>query len=305
MASAAPTGTAAFALLLTLLAQPACRPQSHSSAKADTAELAQRAARVEQAIAHPDSGNGKDAPIARWVLPRALAEISGLALTADGRLLAHGDEQGRVTEIDFRRGTIVKQFLVGSPPVRADFEGITIAGGSVFLLASNGKLYEFQEGADGAQVKYTVHDPHLGQECEFEGLTYEPSSNSFLLACKNVGKKSLRDFLVIYRWQRDAGDKSGLSQLKVPLTKVIGSNKWKALHPTDITIDPASGNYVLVAAPEKAILELTPSGEVVFARSLPGRHAQAEGVAITKDAVLIVGDEAGQHPAAITLYRFP
>ena len=190
--------------------------------------------------------------------------------------------------------------------MRADFEGITVAGDAVFLLASNGRLFEFREGPDGSRVKYTVHDLHLGQECEFEGVAFESSSNSFLLACKTVGKKNLQDFLIIYRWKRVSGDRSGLSDLKVPLARVIGSNKWKGLHPTDITIDPGSGNYVLVAAPEKALIELTPNGEVVFARPLPGRHAQAEGVAITKDGMLIVSDEAApQHPAAITLYRFP
>ena len=292
--------------LVALIAGPGCRPKQHAAVKPDSTELAERATRVERALAHPDSGTAKDAPIARWVLPRGLAEISGLAITQNGRLLAHGDEQGRVVEIDFRRGTIVKQFLVGSPPVRADFEGITVAGDTVFLLASNGKLFEFLEGADGSRVKYTVHDLHLGQECEFEGVAFESSSNSFLLACKTVGKKSLQDFLIIYRWKRGSGDGSGLSDLKVPLARVIGSNKWKGLHPTDITIDPGSGNYVLVAAPEKALIELTPNGEVVFARPLPGRHAQAEGVAITKDGMLIVSDEAGpRNPAAITLYRFP
>ena len=300
-----PVTTLAVTLLAALLSGPACRPGGHKAVKPDSVALAERGARVEEALAHPDSGKGKDAPIARWLLPRGLAEISGLALTQDGRLLAHGDEQGRVTEIDYRRGTIVKQFLVGSPPVRADFEGITVAGDAIVLLASNGRLYEFREGADGARVQYTVHDPHLGQECEFEGVAFESSSNSFLLACKNVGKKSLRDFLVIYRWKRDSKGNSGLSELKVPLARAIGSNSWKTLHPTDITIDPVSGNYVLVAAPEKALLELTPGGDVVFARPLPGHHPQAEGVAVTKDGVLIVSDEAGKNAAAIALYRLP
>ncbi|HTL05484.1 MAG TPA: SdiA-regulated domain-containing protein, partial [Gemmatimonadales bacterium] len=66
---------------------------------------------------------------------------------------------------------------------------------------------------------------------------------------------------------------------------------------------PRNGHYVLVSAQEEALIELTPSGEVVSARSLPGGHAHTEGVAITKDGILIISDEAGKSAAAITLYR--
>ena len=291
-------------LCATLLAGAACRPGSRPKTASDSTLLAQRAARVEQALAHPDSGKSKDAPIARWVLPQSLAEISGIALTRNGTLLAHGDEQGRIVEIDYRRGTVLKQFLVGSPPVRGDFEGITIVQDAIYLLASNGRLFEFRGGADGARVPYTVHDTHLGQECEFEGVAFEPASNSLLLACKTVGKKSLQDFLVIYRWKLTGESGSRLSEFKVPLARIIGSNKWKGLHPTDLAVDPSSGHYVLVASPEKALVELTPQGDVVSAGPLPGRHAQPEGVAVTKDGILIVSDEAGKGRAAITLYRW-
>jgi hypothetical protein len=88
--------------------------------------VAQRAARLAAALAAPDSAAPKGAAIARWVLPPDLAEVSGLALTSAGRLLAHDDELGRVAEIDYRSGVLVKRFMIGKAPVRADFEGITV-----------------------------------------------------------------------------------------------------------------------------------------------------------------------------------
>ena len=69
--------------------------------------------------------------------------------------------------------------------------------------------------------------------------------------------------------------------------------------------DVPAGNYVLVASLEKALIEITPAGEVVLVRPLPKAHEQAEGVAITKDSILIVSDEAKQGPAVITLYKWP
>ncbi|HEX7024907.1 MAG TPA: hypothetical protein VF187_08825, partial [Gemmatimonadales bacterium] len=272
---------------------------------ADSATLAERGARFDQTLARADSTRSPDSALARWMLPPALKEISGLALTEDGRLFAHNDESGLVSEIDYRRGAVVKRFWVGGRQMRADFEALTVANGSFFMMASNGKLYEFREGEDGKQVDYTLHDTHLGRECEFEGVAFDSASNALLLACKNVTTKKLRDFLVIYRWALDDTVSTRLSTLTIPMATVIGSNKWKHLQPTDITVDPSSGNYVMVAAPQKALIEITPAGAVVFARSLPGRHAQAEGVAITRDGVLIVSDEALRLPASITLYRWP
>ena len=49
---------------------------------------------------------------ARVKLPKRLAEISGLALTDDGRLLAHDDEMAVVYELDQKDGSIVKWFAL-------------------------------------------------------------------------------------------------------------------------------------------------------------------------------------------------
>ena len=45
--------------------------------------------------------------------------------------------------------------------------------------------------------------------------------------------------------------------ITIPFAQLIGSNKWKNLHPSDITIDPTSGNYVMITSHEKALIELT------------------------------------------------
>ncbi len=292
-------------LLAALVLAPGCRDSRGQAAnQVDTNTLAERAARLAQTLAHPDSAADPDAPLARWVLPGQLAEISGIALTSDGRLLAHNDEAGRVFEIDYRRGVVVKQFLLGKKIVHDDFEGITVAGNRIFMLASGGKLYEFKEGKEGQAVAFTIHDTKLGRECEFEGVAFDPASNSLVMACKHVGIKSLKDFLVMYRWNLSDPGESRLSQLKIPMALVIGTNDWKHLTPSDIFVDPTTGNYVIIASQEKALVSVTPAGEVVFSRSLPNGHDMAEGLAITRDSILIVSDEMFRRPATITLYRW-
>jgi uncharacterized protein YjiK len=305
-------------LVVILVSATACDSQQRQTTPGlDSTELGEREARFARAITHTDSAD-PEAPIARWLLPPELDEISGLALTADGRLLAHGDQRGQVFEIDYRRGVVVKQFSLGKPTVHADFEGITVVGDTVVLLASDGTLYVFREGTNGARVDYAMHDTKLGHECEFEGVAFDAALHALLLACKNVRIKSLEDALVIFRWKLGAGKGPRLSRLTVPLRGIIGSTGWDGLHPSDITIDPLNGNYLIIASREEALVEITPAGNVIFARRVPGDHYQPEGVAITEDSILIISDEKSlgaseehkhrggkDETGVITLYRWP
>lgn len=272
--------------------------------EAEAAELASREQRLAARLAGALTDTTGEGILARWVLPIELKEISGLAVTANGNLLAHNDEQGRVFAIDPKRGVVLKQFMVGNGDLRGDFEGIAVHRGEIFMLVSNGTVYRFREGADGESVAYTVVDTRLGRECEFEGIAVD-ASGRMLLPCKNVAKRGPKGQLVIYQWDLSRARDQRPTMLTVPLDDLIGPNGWKSLHPSDVTIDPASGNYVLIAAQEKALVEITPGGQVVRSGPLPEPSEQAEGVAILKEGILAISDEGNRNVATITLYRWP
>jgi uncharacterized protein YjiK len=90
----------------------------------------------------------------------------------------------------------------------------------------------------------------------------------------------------------------------IPIDEVVAGNKWKNFRPSDMTIDPITGNYVIIASREKAYVVLTPEGDVVRSQPLPGVHRQAEGVAITKDSLMAISDEANGGPPKLSLYRW-
>jgi uncharacterized protein YjiK len=297
---------AARGLALLLCALPcttACRETSEAKAAQLREVEATRKQELARRIALADANPTRRAPLAMWIMPPELKEISGLALKPDGRVLTHGDEVGIISEVDPKSGFILKRFVLDGEP-HGDFEGITIAGTDVYLLESNGKLFKFREGADGAHVPFTEYDTRLGKECEFESVAFEPDSSRLLMACKRVATKSLKDQLVIYRVQLPISNSARPTMLAVPMDVVVGANLWKHFHPSDMAIDPTTGNYVLIASEEKALAVITPDGTVVRSEPLPAHHNQAEGVAVTKDSILIVSDEATQKPAAITLYRW-
>ncbi|MEO7823455.1 MAG: hypothetical protein ABIS15_07600, partial [Gemmatimonadaceae bacterium] len=229
----------------------------------EAAELENRANRLAARLAGNEVDTTESGILARWVLPVELKEISGLAVTANGNLLAHNDEQGRVFVIDPKRGVVLKQFMLGKGDLRGDFEAIAVSDSEIFMLVSNGTIYRFREGADGQSVPYTTIDTKLGRECEFEGIAVDRAKQIVLLACKNVSKKGPKGKLVIYRWSLQGGPMQKPSMLTVPLAQLIGPNGWKTLHPSDMAIDPVTKNYVLIASQEKALIEITPDGGVV------------------------------------------
>jgi uncharacterized protein YjiK len=284
-------------LLCTMPALTACRDTPQAKASELRKIIATRRNQLEARAAKADNKTA----VAKWIMPPQLREISGLALTSRGTVLTHDDNAGRVSEIDPRSGVLLKAFsLMGNQ--KEDFEAITIAGDDIYLMSSDGKLFRFREGTDGQQVGFILFDTGLKKDCEFEGLTYEADSTRLLMVCKRIHDKEAHE-VRIYRMPFPL-NRSTFSEMRIPLEQVIGSNKWKGFRPSDITIDPFTKNYVIIASHEKGLVVVTPDGEVVRSEPLPGDHRQPEGVAITKDSLLLISDEANVMPPAITIYKW-
>ena len=150
-----------------LLAASGCGTRDLSEVERSPTAVA-REQRLEKALDdHNAALAGK--PLARWILPAALREISGLALTQDGRLLSQGDEMGEIWELDYRRGILVKHFFLGDKAVKGDFEGIAVAGTTVFMLTSSGKIYQFREGANETHVAYSMVETGLKSAVRVRG----------------------------------------------------------------------------------------------------------------------------------------
>lgn len=240
----------------------------------------------------------------RTKLARALQEISGLGVTQDGRLFAHADERGVVAQVDGCRADIQKSFALGNPPVRADFEGMAIVGERYFLITSAGRLYEMREGADGARVRFNVLDTGFGKFCEVEGLAYEPTDRVLLIGCKRTSHPELRGNVAIMRWSLGRNAPASPIALTIPLRDVFAKGAGRSFSTTSLEREPRSGNYVLVAGPERMLLEVTPKGAVVATRQLRRQlHPQPEGVTFLGDSVLVIADEGGNSAATLTCYR--
>ncbi len=241
----------------------------------------------------------------RLKLPARLREISGLALASDGRLLAHNDEEGIVFEIDVARGEVREAFELWDSRGRLDddFEGIAVTGEHVYLLSSEGRLYEALAGGTGGHVPCLVYDTRLGRDYEFEGLAYDPASRELLLATKDARGRAPKGHLYIFRWSVDTKRVAEGGRIEIPAKQIAKRIPGDDFNPSGIERHPLSGNYFLVAGRQHAIAEITPAGALVAARELPAAwHRQTEGIAFGPDYTLILSDEGGSKRARLTIY---
>jgi uncharacterized protein YjiK len=236
---------------------------------------------------------------ARFDLPGALNEISGLAITPDGRLFAHDDERARVREIDPRTGEVVKRFSLGDPVVVGDFEGIAVVGERFFLVTSRGLLYEFREMADRGEAPYRVTDTELGAHCEIEGLDYDGAEDVLLFACKVSAPD--RGTIVIHRLPLDP-DGARLTPIEVSRRQLADYGIDSSFEPSAIAVDP-TGTLILISGSRGALIEVDHSGRLIAGLSLSeDRHRQPEGLAFGPDGTLYIADEGGGRDARVTAY---
>lgn len=234
-------------------------------------------------------------PPRQWSLPPALEEISGLALTADGRLLAIDDEVAVVHEIDPDGGRLVKRFALGRYALRGDFEGIAVLEGRIWLMTSSGELYVSAEGEDAEHLGFERHVPDLGDPCELEALATLRQRGSLLLGCKKPRP-------VLLEWR--PGDTGARRRIELPERKMARDVPGRRIKPTGIDIDPTNGDLLLLAADQRAVFRLSPDGAYrgVERRLERELHPQAEGIAVTADGRLLVADEGAGGRARLSVY---
>ena len=240
----------------------------------------------------------------QWKLPKILKEISGLALTPDERLFAVNDEQAVIYELDYQEGGIKKTFALGRPVPRDDFEGIAYLDGVIYLVTSAGLIYVTTEGDDGERVDFEIYQTGLGRFCEIEGLAEDDETNNLLMACKKAKKKKHGGRFSIFSWS--TSDHKVLHDLEImlPEDEIADRIGKKHVRPSAIVIHPETADIYGLAGPQRAIFQLTPTGELIDAIILPlaDRHRQPEGIEITRDGKLLIADEGGDKKARLGVY---
>jgi hypothetical protein len=246
--------------------------------------------------------------LTQYKLPKSLREVSGLAVTPAGTLLAHNDERAAVYRIDPEAGRVLGFFQLGQAAVPGDFEGIAVARGRVYLVTSSGSIYGAALPEADAALAYEHYPAEL--PCEIEGLV--DLEAGLLALCKNVYDS--KDVLRAYRWSLEAQryDEEPLFSFRKHDFEHLHPD-LKKLRPSGITRS-TTGGLVIIARHggrehgQPVLIELSAAFELAAMVALPDpkRHPQPEGISLHAGALLLADEgEKGDNKrrGTLSVYR--
>lgn len=234
-----------------------------------------------------------EAPVETVQLPSVLRELSGLAVLPDRRWLAHNDEAGIIYQRHPATGRWSTFLQFDGDEARGDFEAITLAAGRVWLQTSDGRRRGrmlVRPARPAPDVRSDDRAP-----CEVEALL--PGRDAWWAPCKRTGRAG---GLLVLR-QPMAGGK-WTTGWRMTAKELARHGLPRVLGVSDGLVDPETGHWLLVAGPERWLLEVTPAGTFVAAHALARRrHPQPEALALLQDGSLLIGDE-GARTGTISRY---
>jgi uncharacterized protein YjiK len=231
-----------------------------------------------------------------------MSEISGLAISSEGRLFAHDDEDPVVYELDSRTGEILKRFTIGSGFMTEDFEGIAIKLDTLFLVNSSGDLYEFQEVGDKEHAEFRLTRTFLSQRNDVEGLEYDPLTDCLLLACKGYpgegygGQKAIYEFSLKDRALREK------PRFLIPVDQVSKKARRGNFNPSGIALH-SGGTFFIISAEGELVIEIDRTGAILGQEEIPGEtNKQPEGIAFRPDGTMLIANDGQGGKGTITMY---
>ncbi len=239
----------------------------------------------------------------QFPLPKRLSEVSGLVMTADGRLFAQEDERGVVYQLDYTNGKIVKQFSLGKFGVKGDFEDIAVKGKTFYLIESGGTIYEFPEAENGGRVEFKTYDTFLTSKNDVEGLCYDSETDCLLLLCKAYAGKGYHNYKAVYSFSLKAKSLAGKPRFLIPLEQVTKNSDNGEFQPSGITRNPKSGTFFILAARGSLIIELSKDGKILSQQPINKKvNPHPEGIAFAPDLTLLLCNDGQGGRGSLTVY---
>ncbi len=263
-------------------------------------------------------------PKQSFKMPDKLEEISGLCTSPDNNsLYAVQDEKGNIYQIDIASGEVTQKFDFGRD---GDYEGLAIYQNTIFVTKSNGTIYEVKNlGKDHQEV--IKHKTDLKGKNDVEGLCYQASSNSLLIACKGIptmGETSeeAANRKFVYRFDLETKKLMLDPFYRITLEKVqaflkevdyhanfqnfqsfLNHNDSFKFNPSGIAIHPKTKEIYILSSSKKMLLILNEAGKIQYLAKLNKKiHRQPEGIAFGQDGTLFIANEGKGGHGKIYVY---
>jgi hypothetical protein len=250
------------------------------------------------------------------VLPGILHEISGITEIDNSTIACIQDENGILFVYDLSKNSISEYFTFHG---NGDYEGIARAGNKIFVLRSDGILYEIPDykSAEFASISYKTEIPAKDNE----GLCYYKKNNILLIGPKsniegkNINKRVIYGFSLetkrllvnpVIKFDLEAiKEYATENKLDLPVTnkKKEKSEPKIELRTSAIGIHPVTNKLFLISGVEQILFVFDLDGSLEYMEKLnPELFNQPEGIAFLNNGDMLISNEGG--PGNATLLRF-
>ncbi|WP_321297000.1 SdiA-regulated domain-containing protein [Marinifilum fragile] len=261
-------------------------------------------------------------PDERYELKDYLREISGLSYFTEHSLLCVNDEKGIIYKFNHRKKEVTKKYEFDKP---GDYEGVEMVGSLVYVLRSDGRIFKVDHLKDNIHsVKRTTH---LNAGNDTEGLGYDPSTNSLLIACKGspahsnkyMGKRAIYEFwidknelsktpkyLIDQTQIRKILEFDSYSRFSVRLLENINPSQGDlTFQPSAIAVHPITKNLYVLGSVGKILVVLNPKGDIQAIVKLKRKiFRQPEGICFAPDGTMFISNEGKGSKGNILKYSF-
>ncbi|MEM9664592.1 MAG: SdiA-regulated domain-containing protein [Bacteroidota bacterium] len=242
-----------------------------------------------------------DAP-ALWVeLPKDLDEISGLDRVDDRTLVAVQDEDGIVYHLDAETGALLREVEFEDD---GDYEGIAHVAGRLFVLRSDGRLYELSDvRADAPKVR--EHRTPLDDDQDTEGLVYDAQTHRLLIACKEEPGPGAPEpgVRTIHAYSLEIESMAAEPAFVLDRDRLRADGR--AFKPSALALHPLTGRLYVLSSVRRALAVLEPDGQLYAVWDLPkSLLAQPEGLAFLSNGDLFVASEADGEKAVLARFAY-
>jgi uncharacterized protein YjiK len=259
-----------------------------------------------------------DRPEKTILLPEVLNEVSGIAMIDADNIACVQDEVGVVFIYNKKTEKIVAQHEFESI---GDFEGLALAGKSLFILRSDGRLSEWTNFTFEKGGNKMIHYNLALTTDDNEGLCFDSKNNRLLIAGKSKptppNDKTNR---IIYAFDLStktlASKPAYIIDTNLLETKAKGFNldpreksaKGKVkpfnFRPSSIDIHPKTGQIFILSSADNMLIVINPAGNVLHMQSLNAdRFPQPEGIAFLNDGTMLITNEAAGKVPTIQIFK--
>ena len=252
-------------------------------------------------------------------LPSILHEISGLAIIDSSSIACVQDEDGILFIYNFKEHKITQQHTFG---LKGDYEGITLVNDLLYILRSDGVLFEIKDyQSKKLKVKtYPTRVPAINNE----GLCYDAINNRLLIGAKGKINKnaSNKDIRVIYGFDLKTKTLNQTPAFEFSVVDVNLSAKMQGINfpkkqnkkgesiehglkfnTSEISIHPITHQLFVLSATDHVLFIFNKSGILEHIEQLnPQTFNKSEGLDFFQNGDILISNEGQTHQP--TLLRF-